>query len=122
MGKEKETKVEQRARDFTSTEMQVMDQKRTAKTEEAEPYLVNKNTDNFSNCSHVTIPTCFHFKVPSKDDTDDSNPYTSLLVPNPSSEYAVLGEIDAINLLSFAYQIASGMVRLHIMLLLMCTR
>lgn len=34
----------------------------------------------------------------------------SIAVPSPESEYAELGEIDSVNLLSFAYQIASGMV------------
>lgn len=33
------------------------------------------------------------------------------LVPSPDSPYAALGEVEPVNLISFAYQIASGMVR-----------
>lgn len=36
---------------------------------------------------------------------------TGTVVSIPDGPYAELGEIDSVNLLSFAYQIASGMVR-----------
>ena len=32
------------------------------------------------------------------------------VIPDPTSPYADLGEVDPVNLISFAYQIASGMV------------
>ena len=32
------------------------------------------------------------------------------VVPDPTSPYADLGEVEPVNLISFAYQIASGMV------------
>ena len=35
---------------------------------------------------------------------------SSVVVLNPDSPYADLGEVESANLLSFAYQIASGMV------------
>lgn len=36
-----------------------------------------------------------------------------LVVPHPDSPYASLGEVEPVNLISFAYQIASGMVSKH---------
>lgn len=33
-----------------------------------------------------------------------------VVIPDPSSAYADLGEVEPVNLISFAYQIASGMV------------
>ena len=34
----------------------------------------------------------------------------SIAMPSPENPYAELGEVESVNLLSFAYQIASGMV------------
>lgn len=36
------------------------------------------------------------------------------VVPSPDSPYAALGEVDPVNLISFAYQIATGMVSVQI--------
>lgn len=33
------------------------------------------------------------------------------VVPSPDSPYAALGEVEPVSLISFAYQIATGMVR-----------
>lgn len=48
--------------------------------------------------------------MPSLNTDGSPSKRASIAIPNPESPYAELGEIDSVNLLSFAYQIASGMV------------
>ena len=43
----------------------------------------------------------------------DAEDNTTSVVPSPDSPYADLGGVDPVNLISFAYQIASGMVSMN---------
>ena len=57
--------------------------------------------------------------------SDECSPITdnrfSIAIPNPENPYAELGEVESVNLLSFAYQIASGMVCILTLHIIICT-
>jgi len=55
---------------------------------------------------------------PTHSDSDNTNISVDAVLPAPSSLYADLGEVQPVNLISFAYQIASGMVRVMAQFLL----
>ena len=48
--------------------------------------------------------------LPVHSDSDAINSSSDAVTPAPDSPYADLGEVEPVNLISFAYQIASGMV------------
>ena len=47
---------------------------------------------------------------PVHSESDVTNSSSDTVTPPPDSPYADLGEVEPVNLISFAYQIASGMV------------
>jgi len=58
-------------------------------------------------CSLLQVPTP---QNPEANDADDPEALGEAVVPAPDSPYAELGEVEPVNLISFAYQIAHGMV------------